>query len=192
MMGWAEWMSGWAAFYTTGSADAIAQSKAALRHFDHTGGSPGVPWHKGLLAEMYACAGMLEEAQSALDEALEAARISAQHFYDAELYRIAGQIALGAGVSGLAAAEQSFRAAIDDARDRKAKCWELRAATSYARLMRDQGRRAEASDLLAPVYGWLTEGFDTNLLRETKALLEELADTSAVPESEGLAAPGTG
>ncbi len=175
MMGWAEWMSGWAAFYTTGSADAIAQSKAASRHFDYTGGSPGMPWYKGLLAEMYACAGMLEEARSALGEASEASRISEQHFYDAELYRIAGQIALAAGVSGLAAAEQSFRTAIDDARDRKAKCWELRAATSLARLLARQGRREEAHALLAPIYGWFTEGFDTADLKDARSLLDGLA-----------------
>jgi predicted ATPase len=175
MMGWAEWMSGWAAFYTTGSADAIAQSKAALRHFDHAGGVPGMPWLKGMLAEMYACAGMLEEARSALAEALEVSRFSQQHFYDAELYRIAGQIALAAGGSCLAAAEQSFRTAIADARDRKAKCWELRAATSLARLLARQDRSKEASDLLAPVYTWFTEGFDTADLKEAKALLDALA-----------------
>ena len=174
MMGWAQWMSSWAAFHRTGSRDAIDRAKQALLHFDQAGGTPGAPWHKGVIAEMYASVDNLVEARSLLDEAFEASRASEQHFYDAELHRIAGQIALAAA-SDLAAPERSFRAAMDDARERDAKWWELRAATSLARLWGEQGRRAESRDLLAPVYGWFTEGFDTADLKEAKALLDELA-----------------
>jgi predicted ATPase len=74
-----------------------------------------------------------------------------------------------------ATAEAHFERAIAIAREQKAKSWELRAATSMARLWRDQGRRNEARGLLAPVYGWFTEGFDTRDLKEAKALLDELA-----------------
>ena len=72
-------------------------------------------------------------------------------------------------------AERNYLASLDWARQQQAKSWELRTATSYARLMRDQGRISEAYDLLAPVYGWFTEGFDTRDLKEAKALLDELA-----------------
>ena len=75
----------------------------------------------------------------------------------------------------LAAAERSYRASLDCARQQQAKSWELRTATSYARLMRDQGRVGEAYALLAPVYGWFTEGFDAPDLKEAKALLDQLA-----------------
>jgi len=76
------------------------------------------------------------------------------------------------------------------ARAQQAKSWELRTATSYARLMRDQGRVGEAYELLAPVYGWFTEGFGTKDLKDAKALLDVLVDASALPASEGVAAAG--
>ena len=85
-----------------------------------------------------------------------------------------------------AGAEHAYIASLDWARTQQAKSWELRTATSYARLMRDQGRVGEACDLLAPVYGWFTEGFATKDLKDAKALLEELADAPASPASEGL------
>jgi hypothetical protein len=89
-----------------------------------------------------------------------------------------------------AAAERCYRAALDWARAQQAKSWELRTATSYARLMRDQGRVGEAYELLAPVYGWFTEGFGTKDLKDAKALLDVLVDASALPASEGVAAAG--
>jgi predicted ATPase len=90
----------------------------------------------------------------------------------AEVYRHKGQLMLQQRQTG--AAEQLYRKALDIAREQEAKMWELRAAVSLARLRRDQGRRAEARDLLAPVYGWFTEGFETPDLKEAKALLDEL------------------
>jgi predicted ATPase len=92
---------------------------------------------------------------------------------EAELYRHKGQLLLRQGHSE--AAEKLYRKALSIAREQEAKLWELRAAASLARLRRDQGRRADAHDLLAPVYGWFTEGFDTADLKEAKALLDELA-----------------
>ena len=87
--------------------------------------------------------------------------------------RVRGEIRLLQGEAELA--EADFRDAIAVAREMSAKAWELRAATSLARLRREQGKRAEACDLLAPIYGWFTEGFDTQDLKEAKALLDELA-----------------
>ena len=98
-----------------------------------------------------------------------------ERFYEAEIYRVKGELLLKHGGSNTAAeAETCFRQALDIARVQSAKSWELRAATSLARLWRDQGQRAQARDLLAPVYGWFTEGFDTADLKDAKALLDEL------------------
>ena len=91
----------------------------------------------------------------------------------AELYRHKGQLLLRQGQSE--AAEELYCKAISIAKEQEAKLWELRAAASLARLRRDQGRHAQAHDLLAPIYGWFTEGFDTPDLEEAKALLDELA-----------------
>jgi predicted ATPase len=89
------------------------------------------------------------------------------------MHRLRGTLLLS--IHERAAAEDSFRRAIIVAQQQSAKFWELRAATSLARLWRDQGKRIEARDLLAPVYGWFTEGFDTPVLQDAKALLDELA-----------------
>jgi predicted ATPase len=98
-----------------------------------------------------------------------------EHWTDAFLQRIRGEILLKHDPANTAPAEGAFLAAIAIAQQQKARSFELRAATSMARLWRDQGKRDEARDLLAPVYGWFTEGFDTLDLKEAKALLEELA-----------------
>ena len=95
-----------------------------------------------------------------------------ERWLEAELYRLKGQLLLRRGHAE--AAEDRYREALRIAREQEAKLWELRAAVSLARLCRDQGRRTEARDLLAPVYGWFTEGFDTPDLKEAKALLDAL------------------
>jgi predicted ATPase len=102
------------------------------------------------------------------------AAAGAQPFPDADLLNLKGHILLEDG-EGEAEAEASFQRALDVARGQKAKCFELRAATSLARLWQRQGKRAEARALLAPIYGWFTEGFDTRDLIEAKALLDELS-----------------
>jgi len=95
--------------------------------------------------------------------------------WEAELYRLKGEILLARSAAHDAEAEACFRQALDIARHQEAKSWGLRAAMSLARLWQRQGKRAEARALLAPIYDWFTEGFDTADLREAKALLEELA-----------------
>jgi predicted ATPase len=97
-----------------------------------------------------------------------------KRLWEAEVNRIAGKIALLSPQQETAKAQTYFERALSVAREQQAKSWELRAAMSMARLWRDQGKREEARDLLAPVYGWFTEGFDTRDLKEAKALLDEL------------------
>ena len=110
---------------------------------------------------------------------------------EAEIHRVAGEIALCSPVPDAARAESCFTAALAIARRQQAKSWELRAATSYTRLMRNQGRVSEAYDLLAPVYGWFTEGFGTKDLREAEALLNELGEPALHGTGEDAAlAPG--
>jgi hypothetical protein len=106
--------------------------------------------------------------------ALEAGNATGERWHEAEIHRRKGRCLL-AHPQRAVEAESSYRRALAVARGQQAKFWELRASTSLARLWRDQGKRSEARDLLAPIYGWFTEGFDTPMLQEAKALLDELA-----------------
>jgi predicted ATPase len=106
-------------------------------------------------------------------EAVQVIEATDERIDEAELHRLRGDLLLATGDQ--AAAEQSYHQALVVARRQSAKLFELRAATSLARLWRDQGKRTEARDLLAPTYGWFTEGFDTPVLQDAKALLDELA-----------------
>ena len=132
-----------------------------------------VPLHVALLARACEIAGQVEEAVTQLDEALKIVERTGERFFAAELNRHKGQLLLRQGHTE--AAEELYREALSIAREQEAKLWELRAAVSLARLRSDQDRRAKARDLLAPVYGWFTEGFDTADLKEAKALLDELS-----------------
>jgi predicted ATPase len=131
-----------------------------------------MPHHIALLARACEIARQIEEAVTLLDEALQIAELTGERWLEAELYRNKGQLLLRQGHSE--AAEELYRKALSIAREQEAKLWELRASMSLARLRRDQGRRAEARDLLTPVYGWFTEGFDTADLKGAKALIDEL------------------
>jgi predicted ATPase len=125
-----------------------------------------------LLARACEIAGQVEEAVTLLDEALQIVERTGERWFAAELNRLKGQLLLKQGHAE--AAEGLYRNALSVAREQEAKLWELRAAVSLARLHRDKGCRAEARDLLASVYGWFTEGFDTPDLKEAKELLDEL------------------
>ena len=126
-----------------------------------------------LLAGACEIVGQVEEAVTLLDEALQIAGKTGEHWREAELNRRKGQLLLQQEQSE--AAEDLYYRALSISREQDAKLWELRATVSLARLRRDQGRCAEARDLLAPVYGWFTEGFDTADLKQAKALLDELS-----------------
>ena len=132
-------------------------------------------WHLCFLAMAYAELGQLDDARHCIDEASDKVEGSKEKWFEAEVHRIAGEIALKSPAPDAAKAEAYFERALAVARKQQAKSWELRAATSMARLWRDQGKLQQARELLAPVYGWFTEGFDTLDLKEAKALLEELA-----------------
>jgi tetratricopeptide (TPR) repeat protein len=127
-----------------------------------------------ILAETYGRAGRWDEGLKALDEATQQIEATQEGMYEALLHLVKGDLLLG--VRDVPAAEASFRDAVVVARRQSAKLSELRATTRLTRLWRDQGKRIEAGDLLAPIYGWFTEGFDTPVLKEAKALLAELYD----------------
>ena len=133
-----------------------------------------MPFYQGLLAEIEA-QGDAEGALTRIEEALALADETGEHWTDAFLHRIRGEILLKRDPANTTPAEEAFLTAIAIAQQQKARTFELRATMSLARLWRDQGKRNEAHDLLAPIYGWFTEGFDTPDLMEAKALLGELA-----------------
>jgi predicted ATPase/class 3 adenylate cyclase len=138
-----------------------------------TGTEMFAPHHLALLAEACEIAGQIEESLTLLDDALQIVERTGERWFAAELNRHKGRLLLQQGHTE--AAEELYRKALRIAEEQGARLWELRAAMSLARLRRDQGRHTEARDLLAPVYGWFTEGFDTSDLKEAKALLDELA-----------------
>jgi predicted ATPase len=127
------------------------------------------------LASAYAELGQFDDAWRCVGEAMTVAETTKEKWCDVEINRVAGEIALKSAEAGPPKAEEYFARALTVARQQQAKSWELRAAMSLARLWRSQGKPQRARELLAPVYGWFTEGFDTRDLKEAKALLEELA-----------------
>jgi predicted ATPase len=129
-------------------------------------------YYTALLAGACGIAGQLEEGLTLLDNALQIVERTGERWLTAELNRHKGQRLLRQGHSE--AADELYRKALSIAKEQEAKLWELRAVTSLASLRRDQGRHTEAHDLLAPVYGWLTEGFETPALKDARALLDEL------------------
>jgi predicted ATPase len=132
-----------------------------------------VPFYLTTLAEICGIAGKPEEGIYRLGEAIDFMETTQERWGEAETHRLRGTLLLS--TDDQSAAEDSFHKALAVARQQQAKSWELRAAISMARLWRDQGKRDEARDLLAPVYGWFTEGFDTLDLKEANTLLDQLA-----------------
>ena len=163
---------GWVKVKNGDVTEGMSLLRSGSSAFRATGAEMFVPHHIALLAVACEIAGQVEEALTLLDDALQIVERTGERWFAAELNRHKGQLLLRQGHSE--AAEELYRKALSIAEEQEAKLWELRAAVSLARLRRDQGRRAEARDLLAPVYGWFTEGFDTPDLKEAKALLDEL------------------
>ncbi len=156
------------------AADAIHMITSGVTALRSTGSAMWLPLCLSYLARAYADLGQFDDAWRCIGEAMTRTETTRERLWEAEVHRIAGEIALKAPELGAARAEAYFERALAVARQQQAKSWELRAAMSMARLWRDQGKRDEARDLLAPVYGWFTEGFDTLDLKEAKALLKEL------------------
>ena len=157
------------------SSDVVQMITSGIDAEKATGATFFIPWFASSLASAYAELGKIEDAWRCIGEAMTAAESTKEKWYEAEINRIAGEIALKPPERDTAKAESYFERALTVARQQQAKSWELRTAMSMARLWRDQGRRDEARELLAPVYGWFTEGFDTLDLKEAKALFDELA-----------------
>jgi class 3 adenylate cyclase/predicted ATPase len=164
---------GWVKVKNGDVTEGISLLRSSLAAYRATGAEVWTPYQIGFLARACEIAGQVEEAVTLLDEALQIVERKGERWFSAELNRHKGQLLLRQGQTE--AAEELYRKALSIAEEQEAKLWELRAAASLARLRRDQGRPAEAHDLLAPVYGWFTEGFDTPDLKEAKALLVELA-----------------
>jgi len=194
-------LRGWALAAQGQRAEGIAQMRQGMEAQQSMGARLQRPYDLTLLAEAYGWIGQSAEALPLVKEALALTHHYGGHFYQAEVHRLTGEVRLmpnaGRGVSestppelpmvdkhqsettspspGPTEAEAWFRQALDIARQQQAKSLELRAATSLSRLWQQQGRSTEAYELLAPIYGWFTEGFDTADLQETKALLDALA-----------------
>jgi predicted ATPase len=167
-------MQGYLFALTGNASDAVRAITTGITSLRSTGATLNEPRHLWFLAMAYAEVGQLDDAWRCIADAIEKVERSKEKWCEAEVHRIAGEIALKLRAPDTEKAEKHFECALGVARQQQAKSWELRAAMSMARLRRDQGKREEARDLLAPVYGWFTEGFDTLDLKEAKALLDEL------------------
>jgi predicted ATPase len=157
------------------ASDAVEMIAFGIAARRSTGTSIFVALQLSFLAKAYAELGKFDDARRSISEAIAAIETANERWCEAEVNREAGEIALKSPEPDAAKAEAHFERALAVARAQQAKSWELRAATSMARLWRDQGKRDAARELLAPVYGWFTEGFDTLDLKEAKALLDALA-----------------
>ena len=164
---------GWAKAQNGDAAEGISLLRSGLVGYRATGAKMWMPHYTALLVSACESARQIEEAVILFDDALQIVEGTGELWLAAELNRHKGQLLLQQGYAE--AAEELYRKALGIAREQEAKLWELRAAMSLARLRRDQGRLGEARDLLAPVYGWFTEGFATPDLKEAKTLLDELA-----------------
>jgi len=173
----------WMAFATTVLGEAvepgdiaagIAQMREGIAAWRATGAELFLPLHLTQLAEAYGKVGQADAGLAALDEALSIVERGGEHMWDADLYRVKGELMLMQGAAA-SAAEACFHQALEIARRQGAKSYELRAATSLSRLLHTQGKAAEARTLLSEVYGWFTERFDTADLQEAKGLLDTLS-----------------
>jgi predicted ATPase len=168
-------LDGWALAHQGQVQEGLEQLNQSLMTFHATGAEILRPYFLALLAEAYGMMRQPEVGLAALAKALTLADKTSERWYEPELHRLKGALLLQRSSDNQAEAETCFQQAIRIAQSQQAKSWELRAATSLARLWQQQGKRQEAHDLLAPVYQWFTEGFDTADLQEAKALLDALA-----------------
>jgi predicted ATPase len=185
-------MRGWALTEQGRGEEGIAHMRQGLATWQAAGSVADRGYHLTLLAEAYGKVGQAAEGLSTIAEALACAHTTGERCWEAELYRLKGELLLQSGVQGLesgvltpdaglqtraAEAEACFHQALEIAHRQQARSLELRATMSLSRLWLQQGKRAAARELLAPIYGWFTEGFDTADLQEARALLDELASS---------------
>jgi predicted ATPase len=165
---------GFIAAMTNNAEEAVQIIPSAIDTARSTGSTLWTPLNLSHLARAYAALGRFDEAWRCIGEAMSAIATAKETWWEAEVHRMAGEIAWKSPEPDAAKARKCFGRALIVARAQQAKSWELRAAVSMARLLRDQDEPKEARELLAPVYNWFTEGFDTRDLNEAKALLNEL------------------
>jgi predicted ATPase len=170
---WAELLRGWSRAARSAGEQGIDEILRGIEVVQRTAGLR-LPYYRVLLAEAYGWNGRIEEALQALDVAWSEIRKTQERWWEPELHRLRGELLRSEAANRMAEAEACFRRAAEVARTQQAKSLELRAAMSLARLLRDQGRPTDARPLLAEVYDWFTEGFDTPDLRDARRLLEEL------------------
>jgi predicted ATPase len=168
-------LRGWALAQQGQAQEGIEQIHLGLTTYRATAAELFRPYWLALLAEAYGIMGQPEAGLEVLKEALTVVDTTGARWYEPELHRLKGELLLPQSSDNQADAESCFHQSLEIARNQQAKSFELRTATSLARLWHQQGKRQEAHDLLAPVYGWFTEGFDTADLQDAKALLDELA-----------------
>jgi predicted ATPase len=166
---------GWALAVQGQTAEGIAQMRQGIAAWRALGASVVLSTYLATLAEVCGQVGQLEDAQHLLLEAQTLVDTTGERYWEAEVYRLQGELLMQASRGKTRAAEERCHQALAIARRQQAKSLELRAAMSLARLWQRQGKRAEARQMLGEVYGWFTEGFDTADLQEAKALLDELS-----------------
>jgi predicted ATPase len=179
---WSLWMPILGCRIRTGQGygeEEIVKIQQGLTAYQATGMEILRPWFLTLLAESYGHLGQIENGLRTVEEALSIGTQTGERWYEAEGYRVKGELALQSKIQGpkpkVEEAEQCFHKAIEIARQQQAKSWELRATTSLARLWQQQDKQHEAHTMLSEIYNWFTEGFDTKDLQDAKAFLDELS-----------------
>jgi predicted ATPase len=166
-------LRGWALFERGQAEAGLAQMRQGIAAYQATGTEMGRPHQLASLAEACGKTGRVKEGLAALTEALSVVNRTKERLFEAEVHRVKGELLRAQGTDE-AEVERVYRQAIEVARQQQARSWELRATMSLCRLWQGQGKREEAQQMLAEIYGWFTEGFDTPDLKEAKVLLEEL------------------
>ena len=174
-LAWATIIQGWALAEQGQREEGTAQMQQGLAALQATGGRLRLPYYLALLAGAYRCNGQVEKGLHLLDEAFAEMQQTGEHCWEAELHWLQGDLLMAHTTADQATAEACLHQTLEVARRQQAKSWELHAAIRLARLWQSQGEEQAAYDLLAPVYAWFTEGFETADLQEAKALLHELA-----------------
>ena len=173
-MTWGGTFRGWALALQGEGEEGIAQLRESLAALRDLGQETALTQYLAMLADAYGAGSQPEDGLQVLTEALELVDENGERAYEAELYRLEGELSLQGKETQTEAAEVSFQKALNVAREQEAKSWELRAAISLARLWQQQGKQSEARTLLTEIYDWFTEGFNTADLKDAKVLLEEL------------------
>jgi adenylate cyclase len=172
---WSTVVRGWALAEQGHGAEGIVQMRQGIAAWRAAGAELQLPYFLALLAEAHGKAGQVDEGMSVLNEALTAVQRAGERQHEAELHRLEGEFLLKQEAPDEQEAEHRLLQSVEVARQQQAKSFELRAAMNLSRLWQRQGKRVEAREMLSPIYGWFTEGFDTADLREARTLLEALA-----------------